>query len=119
MSPQGQSWIVLASFQKDTALINAAFTRRKELRIELYLDSGDKTQNKDRFDQLLEKSAAFVAVVREPMKWERLEDKRACRVAVYTRAQILTDADSPALFDWAVKKAMDFHRAFAPEFPFV
>lgn len=116
MSPQGQSWIVLASFQKDSALIIAAFTQRKELRVELYIDSGDKAENKNRFDQLLGKKATFEAVVGEPLQWERLENKRACRVAVYTKAQILKDADSSTLLDWAVKKAVDLHRAFAPEF---
>lgn len=117
ISPQGQSWIVLASFQKDSALISAAFTRRKELRIELYLDGGDKAENKSRFDQLLLRKAVFETVVGEPLQWERLESKRACRIAVYTKAQILTDADSPALLDWAVKKAVDFYQTFAPEFP--
>jgi hypothetical protein len=116
ISPQGQSWIVLASFQKDSALISAAFTRRKELRIELYLDGGDKAENKSRFDQLLSRKAVFETVVGEPLQWERLESKRACRIAIYTKAQILTDADSPALLDWAVKKTVDFYQAFAPEF---
>lgn len=116
ISPQGQSWIVLASLQKDAAFIGAAFTRRKALRIELYLDGGDKAENKRRFEQLLSRKAALETVVGEPLQWERLESKRACRIAVYTKAQILTDADSPALIDWAVKRAVDFYQAFVPEF---
>jgi CBS domain-containing protein len=115
-SPQGQSWIVLASFQHDSKLINAAFTQRKELRIELYIDIWDKAGNKSLFAKLVGKKATFEAAFGEPLQWERLDNKRACRVAVYTKAQILTDADSPKLLDWAVKKAVALHRAFAPEF---
>jgi hypothetical protein len=109
MSPQGQSWIILSSFQKDAALINAAFTRRKELRIELYLDV--------LFDQLYIKKTSFEAVVGEPLSWERLAKKRACRVAIYTKGQILTDADNPSLLDWATQKAVALYKAFSPEFP--
>jgi hypothetical protein len=120
VSPQGQNWMILASFdwsKPESANINVSFTRRKEARVELYLDAGEKRVNKQRFDELLAHKAAIEATVGEPLRWERLDDKRACRIAAYTKAQILTDSDSPALLDWAVKKAVDFHRAFAPEFP--
>ncbi len=117
MSPQGQSWIILASFQKDSALINAAFTQRKELRIELYVDTDDTAANKALFDQLHLRKASFEALVGEPLSWERLNNKRACRVAVYTKAQILTDVDNPALLDWATQKAVALCKAFGPEFP--
>jgi len=120
VSPQGQNWMILASFDwvgPESANINVSFTRRKEARIELYLDAGDKGVNKRRFDELLAHKPAIEATVGEPLKWERLDNKRACRIAAYTRAQILTDSNSPALLDWAVKKAVDFHRAFAAEFP--
>jgi hypothetical protein len=93
-----------------------SFTRRKQARVELYLDAGEREANRRCFDELLAHRASIEAIVGEPLKWERLDDKRACRIAAYNRAQILTDSDSPALLDWAVKKAVDFHRAFAPEF---
>ena len=116
MSPQGQSWIILASYANDSAYLNAAFTRRKEFRIELYIDGGDKDQNKNRFDFLFAHREPIEAAVGEPLRWERLDNRRACRIAVYTKAQILTDADSPVLLDWAVKKALAFHKTFASEF---
>ncbi|HLJ25511.1 MAG TPA: DUF4268 domain-containing protein [Candidatus Angelobacter sp.] len=118
VSPQGQNWLVLASLDRsrpDLAVI-ASFARRKRLRIELYLDLGDKDQNKRRFDQLLSRKSDFEQVVGEPMEWERLDNRRACRIAVYTKAQILTDADSPTLLEWGAKRASSFYRAFATEF---
>lgn len=120
VSPQGANWQVLAFLSLESgesASIGATFTRRKEFRIELYLDCDDKEHNKQRFDQLLARKNEVESVIGEPLKWERLEEKRACRVAAYTQAQILVDAESPALLDWAVKKAVDFYKAFNQELP--
>ena len=120
VSPQGHNWLVLASLDRsgpELAYIVASFASRKRLRIELYLDGGDKDANKLLFERLLARKGEFEQVVGEPLQWERLDNRRACRVAVYTKAQILIDADSPTLMEWAAKKATDFYQAFEPEFP--
>ena len=119
VSPQGQSWMVLASLDKlrpDLAILYASFTRRKKLRIELYLDGGDKDANKQRFDELLMHKTEIENVVGEPLQWDRIDNRRACRVASYTKAQILRDADDQALLEWAAKRAVRFNLAFEPEF---
>jgi hypothetical protein len=91
------------------------FTRKKDLRIELYLDSGDKEQNKKRFDQLLARKGEIEAIVGEPLEWERREDGRACRVAIYTTAQV-EKAQNPVLLNWAAQKTVAFYNAFKKEF---
>ena len=119
VSPQGANWQVLASLpwlRPESVNINASFTRRKELRIELYLDCGNKEQNKKRFDELLVRKEAIESAMGEPLQWERLNDKRSSRVAAYTKGQILMDFESDALINWAAKKAVDFHRIFTAEF---
>jgi CBS domain-containing protein len=119
VSPQGQNWLVLASLdgsQPELARLVASFARRKRLRIELYLDSGDKDENKQRFERLLSRKNDVEQIVGEPLEWERLDNRQACRIALYSKAQILTDADSPTLLEWAAKKATSFYRAFGPEF---
>ena len=120
VSPQGASWHILASLpwlKPESAIINAAFTRRKEMRIELYLDCGSKEQNKQRFDELLTHKDVIETSIGEPLQWERMDTKRSCRVAVYTKGQILTDYNSDSLLGWATKKAVDFHAVFSREFP--
>jgi CBS domain-containing protein len=120
VSPQGQNWLILASLDRsrpEQATIVASFARRKRLRIEIYLDGGDKDANKQRFEHLLARKNEIEQVVGEPLQWERMDNRRACRVAVYTKAQILTDAESPTLLEWAAKKATYFYQAFEPEFP--
>jgi hypothetical protein len=119
VSPQGQSWLALASVDRsgaEAATIFASFTRRKQLRIELYLDGGSRDANKQRFDQLLVHKSEIEKAVGEPLNWERMDHRKACRVAVYTKAQILTDANSETLLEWAFKRALYLYRAFEPEF---
>jgi hypothetical protein len=45
-----------------------------------------------------------------------MENRRACRIAIYTKAQISTDADNPTLLDWAAKRATYLYQAFGPHF---
>jgi hypothetical protein len=119
VSPQGQNWLLLASLDRsrpELATITASFTRRKRLRIELYLDGGDKDENKQRFEQLLAQKSEIEEVVGEPLEWERMDNRRACRVAVYTKAHILTDFASQVLLEWAAKRTAYFYQAFEPEF---
>jgi hypothetical protein len=118
-SPQGQNWMVLASFDWTgpySAMVIAAFARRRRFRVELYLDSGDKEKNKRRFDDLFAHKGMIESAIREPLEWERLDEKRACRVAVYTKAYIHVDKNNPILLDWAVRHTLDLYRAFQTEF---
>jgi hypothetical protein len=121
VSPKGASWQALAFLnwmaRAQSASLFATFTRNKEMRIELYLDCGNKEQNEQRFDELFAKKSEIETTVGEPLVWERREDNRACRIASYTKAQIQIDAQNPKLLDWATQKAVALYKAFAPEFP--
>ncbi len=121
IEPKGSNWQVLAFLpwvgRTQAASLFATFTRSRELRIELYLDCGNKDQNKQRFDELHARKAEIEAVVGEPLQWERRGDDRACRVALYTKAQIQLDSQNPALLEWATQKAVALYHAFGPEFP--
>lgn len=117
--PRGTNWHILASLpwvRPESAHINASFNRRRELRVELYLDCGDKEGNKRRFDELVARRDVIEATIGEPLEWRRMDDRRSCRIAASTKGQILTDFEDDALLDWAAKKAVDFHRVFGPEF---
>ncbi len=58
-------------------------TRRKDSNIELYIDLGkDKEEhNIDVFENLYEKREAIESECGSPLSWERLDGRRACRVA--------------------------------------
>jgi hypothetical protein len=119
LSPQGQNWNTLASLQSggmQTADIIGAFVRQGRFRVELYLDDSNMQANKERFDLLFRRRAEFEQQFGEPLTWERLEGRRACRIAIYTQASILTDSENDEVISWAVKKALGFYRVFGPEF---
>ncbi len=118
-SPQGVSWHVIAEFpwiKPGSANLNASFTRQKMLRIEVYLDAGDAVKNKQAFDVLYSRKELIEAKL-GPLSWERMEDKRASRVAVYTDASISGEpVPLDHVADWAARTSLTLYKAFRPEF---
>ncbi len=118
-SPQGVSWHILAEFawvKPNSADLNVAFTRQKALRVEVYLDSGNAAQTKAGFDALFARKNIIEGAL-GPLSWERMDGKRACRIAAYTPATISGEPvglDHAA--DWVARQALEFHRVFKPEF---
>jgi hypothetical protein len=118
-SPQGANWMPLCGLpwgQNNAATINAAFARGRQFQINLYLDCGDKENNKAYFDHLFERRVEIEAAMGERLVWRNMESKRASKIAISTRGHILTDAGNSALVDWAARKAIDFYRVFLPQF---
>lgn len=119
LSPQGQNWLTFVSMQPygtQSADIVGAFVRRNRFRVELYLDDTDGEKNKERFDMLYARRNEFEQLFGEPLEWERLDGRRASRIAIYTIAGILTDQDNEDLVDWTVQKVMNFYRACSVEY---
>ena len=119
-SPQGQNWHISASLDKsrsDAANAVASFAQKRRLLIELYIDYADKDVNKRLFDSLYIQKGRIEAHFGEPLEWERLDEKRASRIAIYTKAQIFADADNISLIDWAVRNAEQFRSTFESFFP--
>ena len=87
----------------------------KRARVELYIDSGDKDRNKQIFDQLHLLKGEMEAVLKEPLAWERLDNSRASRIALY-RPGAITDSeqDLESLRQWAVEAIVRFYNAVGP-----
>ena len=120
LSPQGQCWQILAELpwmKPSSANINASFTRTKRLRVEVYLDCGDAIMNKDKFDQVHGQKDIIESTIGEPLEWERMENRRASRVALYTTAHISEDQSAlDAAADWIRRQAEKFYKTFLPVF---
>ena len=94
-----------------------AFTQDKRFRVELYIDTGTREANERAFDLLQEDQAAIIQEVGLPIVWERLDTKRACRVAVYHGCSSQITDPPEALQEirhWAVQTAIQFRTALAP-----
>ena len=74
-----------------------------DLRIEAYIDSGHQGVNKALFDELQAEAGAWQARIGHPLGWERLDEKRASRIAAYQPVGDLSDdGEREQLRAWAV-----------------
>jgi CBS domain-containing protein len=116
-SPDGASWIIVKSISmrdQAYAYFNFSFSRDKRLRVELYLDTRDTETTKKIFDNLLSHKAEVETQVGS-LSWERLDNRRASRVAAYKNGQI--DDDPAILSDlrhWAADTMIKFYQTLEP-----
>ncbi len=111
---QPQNWY---SFSSGTSgfTYGMSFAATGELRTEVYIDQGDGDANKRAFDRLLEAKADIEKEFGEPLRWERLDGKRACRIACYAPGSIDDSADQlEAHRRWAADHLLRFKRVLGP-----
>ena len=92
---------------------SASFAHGNKVRAEIYIDTGDAEKNKAIFDSLKADKASIEAEFGEALSWERLDDKRASRVAVYREGSI---NDSEERLEetrrWLIDNLLKFKRVF-------
>lgn len=109
---QPQNWYSFSSGRK-RFVYGHSFAAGNRVRVEIYIDSGDVDENKDFFDRLHADREMIESEFGEPLKWERLDGKRASRVAIYRSGAI--DGSSEALqeiHDWAIQNLLQFKKVF-------
>ena len=112
---QPQSWYYFSAGHAQRAQYGASFATGARARIELYIDSGDKDWNKSLFDRLFERRSDIESEVAEELEWERLDDRRASRIAVVRPGSIDDDEDTlEEIQDWMVDRLLKFKEVFAP-----
>ena len=97
--PQTSSWISMPSAIPGTTM-GVSFAANGRLRSELYIDTGSQDTSKALFDSLFEKKAAIESSFGEQLSWERLDDKRASRVAAYADGTVESSEEWDAYIDW-------------------
>ena len=81
------------------------------VRVEAYLDCGDKERNKALLDQFQGEAPRWDQAVGTPLSYERLDEKRASRIAAYHPLD-LDDPDSlRAIAQWAAQHAIRMYDA--------
>ncbi len=115
VSPDGASWInamAMPRMGRQLASFAFAFTRGKRFRVEIYIDTIDQEENKRVFDALYSQRDDIEREVGAELAWERLNTKRASRIALYTDGSITdSDEDLARLREWAVDVMIRFQRA--------
>jgi hypothetical protein len=75
----------------------ASFAAGGRVRVELYIDRGSIEANKAIFDALLGQQGQIEGAFGAELKWERLEEKRASRIAFYFPGSIESSDEELAL----------------------
>lgn len=117
VSPGGTSWTTAKALPRNSrklAWLNFSFTRQKQIRVELYIDSGDGDRNKQVFDKLHEQKDQIEADYGNRLSWERLNSRRACRIATYHDGFVTDNGEELAsLRSWCVDEMIRFEKAIA------
>lgn len=113
----GTSWATAKALPQNNrklAWLNFSFARQKQVRVELYIDSGEENSNKRIYDSLYEQKELIEADFGRALNWERLNSRRACRIAAY-RDGFITDTEEnlAAVRAWAVDAMIRLEQAIA------
>jgi hypothetical protein len=115
MSPDGTSWMTFAWIPEKGSPVTSlvfSFARYGRFRAELYIDARDKERNKQIFDELYRQKLAIQAELgdmSDALEWERIDDKRASRIALYHSGAITDKNESLIeLQEWAVEAMSRF-----------
>jgi hypothetical protein len=64
---------------------------------------------------LLRRKVDIEREFREPLEWERLDDRRASRIAVYREGNIIQSEEKLAeIRGWAIERLLQLKRALGP-----
>lgn len=111
VSPDGASWIVIQKIPRNEQAFGSftfSFSRDRRLRVELYLDLLDREKTKLAFDQLFKQREQFESKVGK-IEWERLDNRRASRLALYKDGHITDEVNHAELRKWAVENMIEFY----------
>lgn len=91
-SPSKDSWLSAGAGIRAGVALSYLIWSEKESGVELYIDTGDKDENKKIFDGLRAKQQSIEHAFGASLSWERLDDKRASRLRYVMNDGGLTDA---------------------------
>jgi hypothetical protein len=112
---QPQNWYSFASGIAGIGY-SLSFGQGGWIRTEVYVDRGDAKSNKAIFDALAEQKDELSDKFEEELEWERLNDRRASRIAVYRNGTI--EDDQQTLNDtmaWSISRLLRLREVFTPK----
>jgi hypothetical protein len=117
-TPTGEAWQVLApagGVEGAGLYYIAAFAPDNQFRLELYIDTGDRIRNNRIFDALAAQRWAVEDALGSALSWERMDDRRAARVA-WIHSGSISDPDEELanLRTWAADAARRFAAVLDP-----
>jgi hypothetical protein len=90
----------------------ANFTGSSQARVEIYLDTGEQESTKIIFDSAEARRGEFEAAFGAALSWERLDERRASRIAVYRPGRIQDEAQLGEIEDWMIENLLRMRNVF-------
>jgi hypothetical protein len=110
---QPQSWYTFPTGHSE-ASYGCSFAQGGRVRIDLYIDSGVGITNKELFDRLASDKSNIEREYGATLEWERLDEKRASRIAIYRPGKIDEVSSHDELLRWAMEQLLRFKKVFGP-----
>ena len=112
---QPQSWYSFSSGLRGIGYNPSFSPRRGIARVEVYIDRGDQEINKEMFDSLRSISDSIENSLNDTLEWERLDNRRACRISAVREGTIEDDPETlEELQRWMVDRLLAHKRVFGP-----
>ncbi|NSY16297.1 DUF4268 domain-containing protein [Neorhizobium sp. AL 9.2.2] len=110
VAPGIRNWLSVNTGRRGISL--ALVVRRESARVEVYIDVGSKESNEHLFDTWFRDRAEIEQSFGETLTWERLDDKRACRIKAERPGNVFDREQWPELIDYMVDAVIRLERAF-------
>jgi hypothetical protein len=111
-----QNWSAFRT-SKRGLLFDWNFKSNNRFAVGLYIDTGDQEENERIFEELKTHKAEVENALGE-VHWERLDGKRACRIAIYMKTKgpirVLEEGDYPEIIKWGTETMRKFSETFLP-----
>ena len=112
---QPQNWHYFSAGHSQRVQYGADFPSGGKARVFVYIDNEDRDWNKRLFDRLHELKDAIEADLGEALEWERLDERRASRIAVVRQGAIDNDEETlEEIREWMVGRLLKFKKVFGP-----
>ena len=111
---QPQSWILFSSGISGVTY-GMSFALGKKVRVETYIDLGDQEQNKRLFDLIQESKEEIENQFGTELSWEKLEEKRSSRIAIYKDGSIEDDTEIiEQIMSWSIENLLKMKKVMGP-----
>lgn len=109
---RAQNWFSFPS-DIDGIVYAATFANDSKVRAEICFDHEEKEKNKYLFDHLKLKEKSINEQCGAPLKWERLSEKRASRIAIYRNGEIDdSEEELEEIRQWHVEHLLKLKKVF-------
>jgi hypothetical protein len=109
---QPQNWFLFPTGISGISY-GTSFAQGGRVRAELYIDVGELDKNKSLFDWLSEQKETIEIEFGESLDWERLDDRRASRVAIYREGSIDNVEMLKEIHAWAIQELLKLRKVFS------